>query len=228
MPYRSAVRRSRAPGHARLLPHARHQRRDDQRDRQHHHESEQILDVGDLEREARRNEEQIQCSDIQDGRQYRRATSESQARNRHAEQIHHCHIGELEVRPHQPGDHGTHGGDDQGPHVALPADGLGAVHRSGCRDPSRSGQRRVRCRDRDDIESARVANELGRRRRPYPGAPATTFRGSNDQARRIAGLRVLDQRRRRRRPVERDAFGAQRLGEAQQIHSPVALGFGEP
>ena len=67
-------------GHARLLPHARHESRDDERDDQHDCERHDVLRIRHREREQRRHEEEVECRDVQNGREHRRARDPAAAR----------------------------------------------------------------------------------------------------------------------------------------------------
>ena len=66
-------------------------------DEQHDRKSEQILGIGDTEREVRRHEEKIESRDIEQRRECRRAAAESVGDEHYPQQEHHDYIGKLQV-----------------------------------------------------------------------------------------------------------------------------------
>ena len=78
-------------------------------------------------------------------------------------------------------------------------------------------------RDGNHVEAPGAEQQRGSRRASPKRTPAAPFRLADDDARGAARLRVLDESGGGRRSIERHGLGAERLGEAQQIDTAIAL-----
>ena len=80
-------------GHTRLIAYASGQITDDQADGEHHAEGEQVLDVGDGERAAWSNKEEIKTDHVDHRCQHRRPAAIEQRDDHHPQQIEHDQVG---------------------------------------------------------------------------------------------------------------------------------------
>ena len=88
-----AVRRD-----SRLITQAGGHLADDERNRQHHGEGQQVLHIAHREGKPRRHEEEIEGGDADERRQDRRAAPELHGDQHHGQQEQHHDVGEVEVR----------------------------------------------------------------------------------------------------------------------------------
>ena len=84
-----------------LAPHALDEPEMTSATRQHDRERQQVLDVVDGERSARRDEHEIERRDAKNRRRDRRAARKSQRDDHHREQVHHRDVDEVEARMHR-------------------------------------------------------------------------------------------------------------------------------
>src|SRR5213078_4353487 len=89
------------PRDVRLQAHARGQAGDDQRDRQHDREGDEVLDVAHGEGKQRWHEEEIKRRHRKEGGGDGRAAAEAHRDQHHREQVHHRYVHQLEVRAYE-------------------------------------------------------------------------------------------------------------------------------
>ena len=217
--------------HSGLLTYVRSQRRDRQRNDQHDHESHHVLRVRHGKRQSWRNEEEVEAGDVQRGRQRRRTAPQTQPGDGGTEQIHHHEIRDTEERIHDRSEQRADCGQCCGPAISVPADRRGdwqLLAVSIAADASTLQGRVVASGDDREVHSDGTPHQRGAGGRTQPGAQTSTLRFTDDDPRGVAQPRVLDDRVRGRRTVERHGFGAQRFRQPQDLDAPVAGRFAEP
>ena len=215
-------------GDARLQAYAGRQVADDERHHQHDRESHQVLGVGDSERKTRRDEKEIEGGDIDHRDHDRRSVTVARGDQHRAQHVDHDQVGQFERRRHPPRQPGAGKRGRQAPQVARPAD-LGRCRRH-AQEGAAFRQHRIVFRgtgaDHINVDVAPgFQQHPGGGRAPQPGA--APVRPADQHARDIAGARIVQDRLRGGDAVQRERFGPQRFGQAQQFDAPVARLLGQ-
>ena len=210
----------------RLQAHACGQAGDDQRDRQHDREADEVLDVADGEGKQRRHEEEVECSDRQNRGGDGRTAAEAHGDEHDGQQVDHGDVHQLEHRAHQRTDCRAQRDCGEAHRVARPTKLFASqVHvRAAAREEGiAQNARLVGAAYHKDVDAFGSRDQLAVGRRPEQAPPQRPARAADDDARDIALLGVVGDFLAGRRAAERHRLRAERLGEPKQRDAPVAL-----
>ncbi len=204
--------------HARLVAQPRCKVADDQRNREHDAEHDQVLRVGNRQRETRRHEEIVEGRDVQESRQDRRAASESHGHQRHREQEQHHDVGGVEVGSERHRADGCQRANRDGPGVRDVAQGRLFTFRENPGAALRRGRIEPDLNDLDIRSNRSQPLHEGLCKRP-----AVTAATADHHAREVVAARIVNNLLRRRLPGQRGGLGAELLRQRQHAQDAFAL-----